>query len=85
MSRFVAGIDGGQSSTVALVADERGRVLARGTAGPADEAGLHAGATSLRDALQGALADAVRNAALPLETEFDAIVAGVPVPDRSAR
>ncbi len=77
MTRLVAGIDGGQSSTAALVADERGRVLARGTAGPADEAGLHAGATSLRDALQGALADALRSAALPGETEFDAIVAGV--------
>jgi N-acetylglucosamine kinase-like BadF-type ATPase len=33
-SRYYLGIDGGQSSTVALISDETGRVLGTGTAGP---------------------------------------------------
>ena len=37
--RLFAGIDGGQSSTVAVVADDAGRILGRGAAGPADEIG----------------------------------------------
>lgn len=77
MSALVAGIDGGQSSTVALVADERGRILARGTSGPADEVGCDAASTRLRDALRDALADACRRAGLPAQSDFAAIVAGV--------
>lgn len=34
MSRYYLGIDGGQSSTTALIADEFGRVIGRGSAGP---------------------------------------------------
>jgi glucosamine kinase len=75
--RFFAGIDGGQSSTVAVVADEAGRILGRGVAGPADEIGASKDSTRLRDALQGALEAACRSARLPVETNFDAIVAGV--------
>lgn len=74
---LVAGIDGGQSSTIAVIGDERGRILARGAAGPSDEVGATADSTRLRDALAGALADARRRANLPDETIFDAIVAGV--------
>ncbi len=33
--RYLAGIDGGQSSTTAVLVDERGTVLGRGAAGPA--------------------------------------------------
>lgn len=77
MSLLVAGIDGGQTSTLALIADERGRVLARGSAGPADEAGRLGSTTRLRDALSAALAQACRGASLPATTEFAAIVAGV--------
>jgi N-acetylglucosamine kinase-like BadF-type ATPase len=74
---LVAGIDGGQSSTVAVIADEHGRVLARGNAGPADEIGAGADSRRLRDALAAALAEAMRNAALPPDTRFEAIVAGI--------
>ena len=77
MSLYFAGIDGGQSSTVAVVGDERGRVLATGHAGPADEIGVTKDSTRLRDALQGALADACTNARLPAGTLFEAIVAGI--------
>jgi len=72
-----AGIDGGQSSTVAVVGDERGRVLGRGTAGPADEIGATSESTRLRDALHGALEAACRDAGLASDSRFDAIVAGV--------
>ena len=74
---LVAGIDGGQSSTVAAIGDERGRVLGRGAAGPADEIGAGPESTRLFDALRDALDDARRNAGLPDRARFDAIVAGV--------
>jgi N-acetylglucosamine kinase len=77
MSLLFAGIDGGQSSTVAAIADETGRVLARGQAGPADEIGAGPSSTRLRDALRGALADACVRAGLDPESEFAAIVAGI--------
>jgi len=71
-----AGIDGGQSSTCAVVGDGE-RVLARGHAGAADEVGVSGNSTRLRDALEGALANAVAAANLPADTQFEAIVAGV--------
>ncbi len=77
MSALLAGIDGGQSSTVALIADERGQILSRGASGPADEVGADSTSTRLRNALREALADACRRAGLPLESGFAAIVAGV--------
>jgi N-acetylglucosamine kinase len=75
--KLFAGIDGGQSSTVAVVADEAGRILGRGAAGPSDEIGASKTSTRLRDALHGALEDACRKAQLSEETEFSAIVAGI--------
>lgn len=71
-----AGIDGGQTATMAVIGDET-RVLARGAAGPADEIGATSDSTRLRDALEGALANALAAAHLPPQTTFDAIVAGV--------
>ena len=76
MSLF-AGIDGGQSSTVAIIGDEHGRILGRGAAGPADEIGASKESNRLRDALHGALEAACRDAGLTRESRFDAIVAGV--------
>lgn len=75
--RYVVGIDGGQSNTHAAVADETGAVVGRGTAGPADELGVRADSTRLRDALSQALEAARAAAALPRETTFDAVVAGL--------
>ena len=71
-----AGIDGGQSGTTAAIGDET-RVLGRGHSGPADEVGEGPDSTRLRDALEGALADARSAANLPPGTSFEAIVAGV--------
>lgn len=75
--RYFAGIDGGQSGTHAAVADESGRVLGRGSAGPADEVGQDAASTRLRDALSRALSEAVRAANLAPQTRFAAIAAGI--------
>ncbi|HEY8298331.1 MAG TPA: BadF/BadG/BcrA/BcrD ATPase family protein [Candidatus Baltobacteraceae bacterium] len=72
-----AGIDGGQSSTIAVVADETGRVLARGRAGAADEVAQGAESTRLHDALARALANACAAAKIDSQTRFRAIVAGV--------
>ncbi|HET9029070.1 MAG TPA: BadF/BadG/BcrA/BcrD ATPase family protein [Candidatus Aquilonibacter sp.] len=74
---YFAGIDAGQSSTTAAIAGEDGRELGRGYAGPADEIGATASSTRLRDALENALAAALRDARLPLDTQFSAVVAGI--------
>jgi N-acetylglucosamine kinase-like BadF-type ATPase len=75
--KLYAGIDGGQSSTTAVVGDERGNVLGRGSAGPADEVAQESGSTRLRDALQGALAAALRDAKLAPNVRVEAVVAGI--------
>ena len=36
MARYFAGIDGGQSSTAAVIFDDYGALLGRGSAGPSD-------------------------------------------------
>lgn len=75
--KIFAGIDGGQSSTVALIGNERGEVLGRGVAGPADEVAQDAGSTRQRDALRDALTSALHVAGLPSDTRFARVVAGV--------
>jgi N-acetylglucosamine kinase-like BadF-type ATPase len=75
--KLFAGIDGGQSSTIAVIGDGDGAILGIGRAGPADEIGAGKDSTRLRDALHGALEDAVRIAALPPTARFEAIVAGI--------
>ncbi len=72
-----AGIDGGQSSTVALIGNERGEVLGRGVAGPADEVAQDERSTRQCDALYGALAQALLAAGLPPDALFERIVAGI--------
>ena len=75
-----AGIDAGQTSTTAAIAGDDGRTIAFGYAGPADEIGADAQSTQLRDALEGALADAVRKGR---REEFKAAYAahGEDIPD----
>lgn len=75
--KLFAGIDGGQSSTVALIGNERGEVLGRGVAGAADEVAQDERSTRLRDALEGALAHALQAAALPGDARFECVVAGI--------
>lgn len=57
---WVLGLDAGGSRTVALIANERGRVLGRGEAGPGNyhTAGLGPAAEAIRQAARSAIADA---------------------------
>ena len=75
--KFFAGIDGGQSSTVALIADESKQILGRGVAGPCDHIGQAADSPRFALALEGAIDTALRDAKLEPNTRFEAIVAGI--------
>jgi len=59
--RLYLGIDGGQSSTVALIGDERGVVLGFGQAGPCNHVKASRGPAKLRRAVLGAVTTAWRN------------------------
>ena len=70
MSRFFLGLDGGQSSTVALVADETGRVLGAGTGGPCDS-------EHFRQSMLESVQSAASNAGLAEKTKFTAACFGL--------
>ena len=72
--RLYLGIDGGQSSTTALIGDETGRVLGEGQAGPCN----HVGASERRAKFFSAVGESVRQAALAagVEPVFAAVCAG---------
>jgi glucosamine kinase len=72
-----AGIDAGQSRTVAAIADETGRELGRGEAGAADEIAQGANSTRLRDALRAAYDNAALAAKVPPEARCARVVAGI--------
>jgi N-acetylglucosamine kinase-like BadF-type ATPase len=74
---IVAGIDGGQSSTIAVILDARGELLGRGTAGPSDHVDEPPDSRRAADACEGALAAALRAARLPADAELAAVVAGL--------
>ena len=47
-ARLYLGVDGGQSSTTALVGDESGNILGIGTAGPCNHVGAEEGPAKLK-------------------------------------
>jgi len=53
--KLFLGVDGGQSSTTALVGDETGRVIATGRAGPCNHAGAAEGRARFLSAIGGCL------------------------------
>ena len=75
--RYLVGIDGGQSSTEAVIVDERGRILAHGTAGPADHVDELPGSTKCAEACNLAVARALEHAGLPATTSFEAVHIGL--------
>jgi N-acetylglucosamine kinase-like BadF-type ATPase len=75
--KFVAGIDGGQSSTTAVIVDQNGIVRARGMAGPADHVDELPGSRKFGDACAVALRRAIDDAGLSRETRFEAVHAGL--------
>lgn len=73
-SRIFLGVDGGQSHTEALVADERGNIIGRGLGGPSNHAEIPGGRERLQRAVMESVGEALSRARLPLisETEFAA-------------
>lgn len=77
MARYVSGIDGGQSSTTAVVVRDDGVLLARGAAGPAAHVDEPPGSRRCADACTSALARAFEAAGLPVSTELAAVHIGL--------
>lgn len=77
MTRFVAGIDGGQSSTSAVIIDETGAVRGRGTAGPADHVDEEPGSRKFAQACERSIIRALEAGGLPRKTRFAAVCAGL--------
>jgi len=75
--KLYAGLDGGQSSTVAVIGDERGQILGRGAGGPCDHVDEPLDSSRLHDALNGALSSAAKSANLDAHARYSAIVAGI--------
>lgn len=61
--QWFLGLDGGQSSTSAMIGDETGRVVGVGHAGPCDHVGTAEGQARFREAIGGAVRGAVEAAA----------------------
>ncbi len=69
MSYFL-GVDGGQSSTLALIGDDAGRVVGRGIAGPCNHVGAAEGRAKFLSALNDSLKVACEQAGLENVPEF---------------
>ncbi len=75
---YFLGIDGGQSSTTALVGDETGRVLGFGIAGPCNHVGVADGPEKLARVVRSCASDACKAAGLRLEqVQFQAACFGM--------
>jgi N-acetylglucosamine kinase-like BadF-type ATPase len=72
------GVDGGQSSTTALIGDEQGRILGRGVGGPCNHATATEGRAKLERAVSASLASACAEANLdPPNVHFAAACFGM--------
>ncbi|MFN0168304.1 MAG: N-acetylglucosamine kinase [Bryobacteraceae bacterium] len=62
------GVDGGQSSTTALIGDASGRVLGHGQSGPCNHVGAAEGKTKLIEAVTGCVRQACERAGIEWQT-----------------
>jgi N-acetylglucosamine kinase-like BadF-type ATPase len=77
MARLFLGVDGGQSSTTALIADETGRVLGAGRGGPCNHVRAEEGYRKFTGAIGGCLRMAAQNAGLDADSlHFEAACLG---------
>jgi N-acetylglucosamine kinase-like BadF-type ATPase len=77
LGRHYLGIDGGQSSTTALIANEAGQILGRGYGGPCNHVAAAEGRAKFFSAIGACLAEAARQANLELNSiEFAAACLG---------
>jgi N-acetylglucosamine kinase-like BadF-type ATPase len=78
MARLYLGIDGGQSSTKALIADETGRVIGRGRGGPCNHVASAEGRAKFFNAVGDCLQQACSEAALdPTKVHFASVCLGL--------
>src|SRR6202045_858223 len=76
--KLFLGVDGGQSSTTALIGDETGRVLGAGRGGPCNHVGASEGRAKLTRAVEECLAKACEQAQLdPAQVRFEAACFGM--------
>jgi N-acetylglucosamine kinase-like BadF-type ATPase len=73
--KLFLGVDGGQSSTTALIGDETGRVVGLGRAGPINHVAAGEGRAKFLEALHASVAEAARVAGLAAP-EFEAACFG---------
>ncbi len=77
MSRLFLGVDGGQSSTTALIGNETGRVVGAGSGGPCNHIGGPGGRERFVRAIESCLSQACRAAGLDrAAVEFEAACLG---------
>jgi N-acetylglucosamine kinase-like BadF-type ATPase len=69
-ARLFLGVDGGQSSTTALIADASGSILGMGKAGPCNHVGAAEGPLKLKKTVSECLGQACSIAGLDAETVF---------------
>jgi N-acetylglucosamine kinase-like BadF-type ATPase len=67
MPRYYLGVDGGQSSTTAVIGDETGRIMGIGRGGPSDHVGAPEGRTKFVAAIQSSVGAACAQAGLITE------------------
>ena len=72
MPEYFLGVDGGQSSTTAVIGDETGRVLGYGRGGPCNHVKGPGGREKFIDAIGGCVGQACESAGLPKDTPFEA-------------
>ncbi len=70
MNKLYLGVDGGQSHTEAIIADERGNVLGRGTGGASNHAEIPGGRERLQNAITDSVGEALKTANLPALSEI---------------
>src|SRR5208337_4034446 len=70
MPRYFLGVDGGQSSTTAMIGDESGRVLGIGKGGPSNHAGAAEGQAKFVGAIRASVGAACMQAGLEATVRF---------------
>ena len=76
--KLFLGVDGGQSSTIALIGDETGRIFGTGGGGPCNHAETQEGRDKLERAVSACLATACHQAGLnPATVHFEAACFGM--------
>lgn len=74
---YFLGVDGGQSSTTALIATETGEILGRGVGGPCNHVGKAEGRARFEGAMDQSLGEACRKAGLDRSAlHFEAVCMG---------